>query len=146
MTIKDGIYVASMSVLNPDLKLNSKQTLIHAEKLISLGAEGVVLGGSTGQSQFLSNECKMSLIDQASRSLQNEKIIIGPGTNSLLDTAKLINYAKTKNLKKSYKATGETDLTNTEKWKLDFGKNKFTANNAPTVTRKFVSRTSKATF
>ena len=71
MTIKDGIYAASMSVLNADLKLNSKQTLIHAEKLISLGAEGVVLGGSTGQSQSLSNECKMNLIDQASKSLQN---------------------------------------------------------------------------
>ena len=100
MAIKDGIYPASMSVLNTDLKLNSEQTLIHAEKLISLGAEGVVLGGSTGQSQSLSNECKMNLIDQASKSLQNQKIIIGPGTNSLLDTAKLINYAKKKNLKK----------------------------------------------
>ena len=75
MAIKDGIYPASMSVLNTDLKLNSEQTLIHAEKLISLGADGVVLGGSTGQSQSLSNECKMNLIDQASKSLQNQKIM-----------------------------------------------------------------------
>ena len=53
MAIQDGIYVASMSVLNDNLSLNSEQTLLHAEKLISLGATGVILGGSTGMSQNL---------------------------------------------------------------------------------------------
>ena len=100
MAIQDGVYVASLSVLNKNLSVNSEQTLLHAEKIISLGATGVVLSGSTGQSQNLSFQCKMNLIDQASKSSQNQKIIIGPGTNSLLDTAKLINYAKSKNLKK----------------------------------------------
>ena len=100
MDIQDGVYVASLSVLNKNLSVNSEQTLLHAEKIISLGATGVVLSGSTGQSQNLSFQCKMNLIDQASKSSQNQKIIIGPGTNSLLDTAKLINYAKSKNLKK----------------------------------------------
>ena len=100
MAIQDGVYVASLSVLNKNLSVNSEQTLLHAEKIISLGATGVVLSGSTGQSQNLSFQCKMNLIDQASKSSQNQKIIIGPGTNSLLDTAKLINYAKSKNQKK----------------------------------------------
>ena len=100
MAIQDGIYVASMSVLNDNLSLNSEQTLLHAEKLISLGATGVILGGSTGMSQNLSHQCKMNLINQASKSSQNKQIMIGPGTNSLLDTAKLINYAKSKNLKR----------------------------------------------
>ena len=100
MDIQDGVYVASLSVLNKNLSVNSEQTLLHAEKIISLGATGVVLSDSTGQSQNLSFQCKMNLIDQASKSSQNQKIIIGPGTNSLLDTAKLINYAKSKNLKK----------------------------------------------
>ena len=96
MAIQDGVYVASLSVLNKNLSVNSEQTLLHAEKIISLGATGVVLSGSTGQSQNLSFQCKMNLIDQASKSSQNQKIIIGPGTNSLLDTAKLINYAKSR--------------------------------------------------
>ena len=51
-------------------------------------------------SQNLSHQCKMNLINQASKSSQNKQIMIGPGTNSLLDTAKLINYAKSKNLKR----------------------------------------------
>ena len=77
MAIQDGIYVASMSVLNDNLSLNSEQTLLHAEKLISLGATGVILGGSTGMSQNLSHQCKMNLINQASKSSQNKQIMIG---------------------------------------------------------------------
>ena len=34
MTKISGIYAATMSVLNPDLSLNVKNTIEHAEKLI----------------------------------------------------------------------------------------------------------------
>ena len=37
MAIQEGIFPASMSVLNSNLTLNSQQTLEHAEKLIFLG-------------------------------------------------------------------------------------------------------------
>lgn len=99
--LKDGIYPASMSVLNnSDLSLNAAQTVKHAEKLISLGCEGAILAGTTGMSAYLSIQDKMNLIDEASKSNQKEKMVIGPGTTSLLDTASLINFAKSKGLTK----------------------------------------------
>ena len=96
--LRDGIYPASMSVLNNDLSLNVEQTVLHAEKLISLGNVGAVLAGTTGQSAYLSIQDKINLIEQVSKSSQKQKMIIGPGTNSLLDTVKLINFAKSKGL------------------------------------------------
>ena len=96
--LKAGIYPASMSVLNNDLSLNALQTVQHAEKLISFGCEGTILGGTTGMSAYLSIQDKMNLIEEAGKSSQKEKMIIGPGTTSLLDTASLINFAKNKGL------------------------------------------------
>ena len=98
MAIQNGIYPAAISVLNDDLSLDAEQTVLHAEKLISLGCAGAVLAGTTGMGAYLSIQDKMNLIEQASKSSQKQKIIIGPGTNSLLDTVKLINFAKSKGL------------------------------------------------
>ena len=43
MTIKKGIYAASMSILNEDLSLDIDYTIRHAERLIREGCHGVVL-------------------------------------------------------------------------------------------------------
>jgi len=96
--LTSGIYPASMSVLNNDLSLNAPQTVQHAEKLISFGCEGAILGGTTGMSAYLSIQDKMNLIEEAGKSSQKEKMIIGPAMTSLLDTASLINFAKNKGL------------------------------------------------
>ena len=98
--VQPGIYPASLSVLNDDLSLNDEQTVLHAEKLISQGCTGAVLAGTTGMSAYLSIREKMNLIERASKSSKNQSMIIGPGTNSLLDTVKLINFAKSKGLSK----------------------------------------------
>ena len=98
--LQAGIYPASLSVLNYDLSLNDEQTILHAEKLISQGCTGTVLAGTTGMSAYLSIRDKMNLIERASKSSKNQSMIIGPGTNSLLDTVKLINFAKSKGLSK----------------------------------------------
>ena len=95
---KNGIYPASLSILNSDYSLNAPQTILHAEKLISFGCEGAILAGTTGMSAYLSIQDKMNLIEEAGKSSQKEKMIIGPGTTSLLDTASLINFAKSKGL------------------------------------------------
>ena len=94
--LKAGIYPASMSVLNNNLSLNAVQTVLHAEKLISLGCAGAILAGTTGMSAYLGIQDKMNLIEEASKSSQKDKIIIGPGTTSLPDTVSLINFAKSK--------------------------------------------------
>ncbi len=49
-----GIYAASLTVFNQDLSLNVKKTISHADFLIDNGCHGVVLLGSTGQSQLIS--------------------------------------------------------------------------------------------
>ena len=100
INLQAGIYPASLSVLNDDLSLNDEQTVLHAEKLISQGCAGAILAGTTGMSAYLSIREKMNLIERASKSSKNQSMIIGPGTNSLLDTVKLINFAKSKGLSK----------------------------------------------
>ena len=49
-----GIYAASLSVFNDDLSLNIDSTIKHADYLVNNGCHGVVLLGSTGQSQLIS--------------------------------------------------------------------------------------------
>ena len=55
MSIKKGIYAASMSIFNQDLSLDIDSTIRHAERLIKEGCHGVAIFGSTGQSQFISS-------------------------------------------------------------------------------------------
>ena len=45
----NGIYAASMSILNKDLTLNIDKTIEHAEMVINNGCHGVAIFGSTGQ-------------------------------------------------------------------------------------------------
>ena len=72
----NGIYAASMSVLNEDLTLNAIKTLAHAEKLIDQGCHGVALFGSTGQAQLIPISEKINLFNQLSTSKYKEKFLI----------------------------------------------------------------------
>jgi len=62
MSIKKGIYSASMSVLKENLSLDIDATVKHAEKIIEEGCHGVVLFGSTGMSQLISSKEKKTQI------------------------------------------------------------------------------------
>lgn len=42
MSKVNGIYAATLSVLNDDLSLNIKKTINHAENVMELGCHGVV--------------------------------------------------------------------------------------------------------
>ena len=92
-----GIYAASLSVFNEDLSLNLDKTLKHADFLINNGCHGVVLLGSTGQSQLVSLSEKIKLINYLSKSRNHKKFIIGTGVNSLGDTINLINISMSLN-------------------------------------------------
>ena len=96
----NGIYAASMSVLNEDLTLNALKTLAHAEKLIDQGCHGVALFGSTGQAQLIPISEKINLFNQLSTSRYKEKFIIGTGLNSLGETINLMKIAKSLNFQK----------------------------------------------
>ncbi|MDA9934011.1 dihydrodipicolinate synthase family protein [Candidatus Pelagibacter sp.] len=96
----NGIYAATMSVLNSDLSLNIKRTIEHAEMVIDNGCHGAAIFGSTGQAQLISISEKINLFNQLSTSKYKEKYIIGTGLNSLSETINLISIARSLNFKK----------------------------------------------
>ncbi len=96
----NGIYAASLSLLDKNLALDYKNTIIHAENIIDNGCHGVVFFGSTGQSQLISLSEKIQLINQLPNSKHKDKFIIGTGLNSLSETINLMKISKTLNFDK----------------------------------------------
>ena len=96
----NGIYAASMSILNDDLTLNIKKTIKHAEMVIDNGCHGAAIFGSTGQAQLIPISEKIGLLNQLAKSKYKEKYIIGTGLNSLGETINLMSVAKSLNFKK----------------------------------------------
>jgi len=93
MSIKKGIYSASMSILDEDLSLDVDSTIKHAEKLIVEGCHGVVLFGSTGMAQLISSNEKKKLINKLSKSKFKDNFMIGAGTNALNENIELMKHA-----------------------------------------------------
>ncbi len=90
----NGIYAASVSILNENLKLDISKTIKHAENLINQGCHGVAILGSTGQAQLVSYGEKIKLIEKLSKSKLKKNFIIGTGLNSLTDTISFLNFCK----------------------------------------------------
>jgi len=93
MSIKKGIYSASMSILNDDLSLNVDFTIKHAEKVISEGCHGAVIFGSTGMAQLISSDEKKRLIDKINTNKLKDFFIMGTGANSLNENIQLMKYS-----------------------------------------------------
>ena len=89
----NGIYAATLSILNENLSLNIKKTINHAEKLIENGCHGVVFFGSTGQAQLIPISEKINLINEISKNKLKENFIIGTGLNSLIENINLIKIS-----------------------------------------------------
>ena len=96
----NGIYAAAVSILDKNLSLDINKTVKHAENLIDQGCHGVVIFGSTGQSQLVSFDEKISLIKKISKSKYKESFIFGTGLNSLNDTIMFMKIAKSCNFNK----------------------------------------------
>jgi len=95
-----GIYAATLSVLNEDLSLNIKKTILHAENIINQGCHGVAFFGSTGQAQLIPVSEKINLLNSISNNKNKDKFIIGTGLNSLVETINLMKVALSLNFKK----------------------------------------------
>jgi len=93
MSIKKGIYAASITLINEDLSVNVDATIEHSEKLIKNGCHGCVLFGSTGQAQLISSNEKKKLIEKLSISKFKDSFILGTGINSLNSNVELIRFA-----------------------------------------------------
>jgi len=96
----NGIYAASVSILDKNLRLDISKTIKHAENLIDQGCHGVAILGSTGQAQLISLEEKIKLIEDLSKSKYKENFIIGTGFNSLSDTILLMKTSQLLDMKK----------------------------------------------
>ena len=92
MSIKKGIYAASMTIINKDLSVNIDSTIEHSERLIQQGCHGVVIGGSTGMSQLISSNEKRKLIDKMSVSKFKDDFVFGTGANSMNENVQLMKH------------------------------------------------------
>ncbi len=90
----NGIYAASMSVLNEDLSLNVAKTISHSEQLINDGCHGVAVFGSTGQAQLIPVSEKIRLLNELSTNKFKNKFLIGTGLNSLAETINFMKISK----------------------------------------------------
>jgi len=93
MSIKKGIYAASMTLINEDLSVNIDSTIKHSEKLIQNGCHGCVIFGSTGQAQLISSKEKKKLIEQLNNSKYKDHFIIGTGNNALNENVELMKQS-----------------------------------------------------
>ena len=96
----NGIYAASMSVLNENLTLNIDKTIEHAEMVIDNGCHGAAIFGSTGQAQLIPISEKINLLNKLATNKYKDKYLIGTGLNSLGDTINLMRVAKSLNFEK----------------------------------------------
>ena len=92
MTIKKGIYAASMSIFNQDLSLDIDSTIKHSERLIKEGLHGTVLFGSTGCAQLISSKEKNKIIDKLKENKLKDHFIIGTGANALNENIELMKH------------------------------------------------------
>ena len=96
----NGIYAASVSILDKNLRLDISKPIKHAENLIDQGCHGVAILGSPGQAQLISLEEKIKLIEELSKSKYKENLIVGTGFNSLSDTILLMKTSQSLDMKK----------------------------------------------
>ena len=91
--MNNGVYAASLSVLNKDYSLDVDATIHHAESLIENGLHGVFFFGSTGQSQLISISEKKDLISKIATHKLRKQFFLGTGNNSLKENIEIIKYA-----------------------------------------------------
>ena len=114
----NGIYAASMSILNKDLTLNIDNTIEHAEMIINNGCHGVAIFGSTGQAQLIPIAEKIKLLNKISTNKYKDKFIIGTGLNSLGETISLMRVAMSLDFEKflimppAYYKYGDEEVVN----------------------------------
>jgi len=93
MTVKPGIYAASMSLLNKDLSLDIDSTIFHIEKLVKDGCHGVAIFGSTGAGQLISRYEKEKLVEKICNNQFKDNFLIGTSDNSLNETVELMKFS-----------------------------------------------------
>ncbi len=90
----EGVYPATLTPMNEDLCVNTELLVAHCKWLLSNGANGITLAGTTGEANSLSVAERMITLDAViAGGIPVEKIIVGTGCCAFPDTVALTTHA-----------------------------------------------------
>ena len=87
---KTGIYAASLTPFTVSYEPEIQALISHVQWLLESGADGVALLGSTGEANSMTLEQRQTIIEQSTKKLPIERLMIGTGSCSLKDAIKLL--------------------------------------------------------
>ncbi len=88
-SLQNGVYTASLTPLTASYEPNIQVLVNHVQWLLGQGSDGVALLGSTGEANSLTLKQRLNLIENATKELPSEKLMIGTGSCSLVDAIEL---------------------------------------------------------
>ena len=86
---KKGIYTAALTPFNASYEPEIPTLFDHVQWLLENGTDGVALLGSTGEANSMTLEQRQSIIEQSTRKLPADRLVIGTGSCALQDAIKL---------------------------------------------------------
>ena len=86
---KTGIYTASLTPFTASYEPEIPALISHVQWLLENGADGVALLGSTGEANSMTLEQRQAIIEQSTRKLPADRLLIGTGSCALQDAIKL---------------------------------------------------------
>lgn len=88
--LKDGVYAAALTPMNPDLSCNHKKLASHCFKLLQHGCTGIALFGTTGEGPSFSVAERVEALQKlVLEGFDPRKIILGNGSSGIIDTVNL---------------------------------------------------------
>ena len=86
---KTGIYAASLTPFNASYEPKITALISHVQWLLENGADGVALLGSTGEANSMTLKQRQTIIEQSTRKLPVDRLLLGTGSCALQDVIKL---------------------------------------------------------
>jgi len=86
---KTGIYAASMTPFNASYEPEISELVSHVQWLLANGSDGVALLGSTGEANSMTLEQRQKIIEQATKKLPADRLLVGTGSCAIKDAIKL---------------------------------------------------------
>ena len=84
-----GVYAATLTPLTKSLEPNIPELVKHVKWLLKSGSNGVALLGSTGEANSMTIEQRLKIIQESTKQLPQEKLMIGTGSCAIRDSIKL---------------------------------------------------------
>ncbi|MDC0229785.1 dihydrodipicolinate synthase family protein [Deltaproteobacteria bacterium] len=86
---KTGIYTASLTPFTSSYDPEISVLISHVQWLLENGSDGVALLGSTGEANSMTLEHRQTIIEQSTRKLPADRLMIGTGSCALEDAVRL---------------------------------------------------------